>query len=381
VQGPLAILFDRLGPYHVARIAAARALYPIIAIEFGAQTSVYAWERVDAAGRFERHAVIRDGLPEHASSARFAYELWSILDQTRPSVLAVPGWAHRGCLVAIAWARLHGAPVIMMSDSQRDDFARTGWREAVKKAVVYTCRAGFVGGERHAEYLRELGMPAELIVEGYDVVDNEHFARGASAARAEAASLRALLDLPARYFLSSARFLPKKNLDGLLRAFAAYRGRNTEPVHLVVLGDGPLKPELLALVDELQLQPYVHFPGFRQYDELPRYYALAEAFVHASSTEQWGLVVNEAMAAGLPVLVSRSCGCAPELVLEGENGHTFAPDDQQRLACLLAELSASPEDRARMGHRSTEIIRGFSPQTFALQLGRAAELARRRSAV
>ncbi len=85
---------------------------------------------------------------------------------------------------------------------------------------------------------------------------------------------------------------------------------NPEMWDLVLLGDGPLKPTLLKLISSLGLESCVHLPGFKQYDELPVYLGLAETFIHASTTEQWGLVVNEAMASGLPVLVSNRCGCA-----------------------------------------------------------------------
>ena len=80
-------------------------------------------------------------------------------------------------------------------------------------------------------------------------------------------------------------------------------------------------------------------PGFKQYDELPIYYGLAGAFIHASTTEQWGLVVNEAMAAGLPVIVSERCGCAPDLVENGRNGFTFDPYDVDALTHLMLKMA------------------------------------------
>src|SRR5207244_4064698 len=102
-----------------------------------------------------------------------------------------------------------------------------------------------------------------------------------------------------------------KNLPRLLEAFAGYRRLAGDAAwELVLLGDGPLRPELVALLKDLELDGHVLLPGFKQYDELPAYYGLAGAFIHASTTEQWGLVVNEAMASGLPVLVSDRCGCA-----------------------------------------------------------------------
>jgi glycosyltransferase involved in cell wall biosynthesis len=139
----------------------------------------------------------------------------------------------------------------------------------------------------------------------------------------------------------------------------------------VLLGDGPLRETLNAQLSTLNLHPYVHLPGFKRYDELPVYYALANAFVHASTTEQWGLVVNEAVASGLPVIVSDRCGCVPELV--NGNGFTFDPLDEHQLASLLLQMALLPEDeRKRLAEASCKIAENFTPVRFADGLERAA---------
>jgi glycosyltransferase involved in cell wall biosynthesis len=120
----------------------------------------------------------------------------------------------------------------------------------------------------------------------------------------------------------------------------------------------------------------VHLPGFRPYDELPVYYALANAFVHASTTEQWGLVVNEAVASGLPVIVSNRCGCVPELV--NGNGFTFDPTNESELIARLLEMaSLSDEARSQLGDKSYEIAANFAPERFGEGLERAASMALR----
>jgi glycosyltransferase involved in cell wall biosynthesis len=134
---------------------------------------------------------------------------------------------------------------------------------------------------------------------------------------------------------------------------------------LVLLGDGPLKPELERLVAELKLQDSVVMPGFKQYDELPFFYALAGAFIHASTVEQWGLVVNEAMASGLPVLVSNRCGCAQDLVKDGVNGFNFDPYHPEQMAELMFRLSAPQFPLADFGAASRRIITDWSPERFA----------------
>jgi len=115
---------------------------------------------------------------------------------------------------------------------------------------------------------------------------------------------------------------------------------------------------------DLQLEDDVRFPGFAQYDQLPAYYGLASAFVHASVVEQWGLVINEALASGLPVLVSDRCGCVPELVSEGHNGFAFDPLDIEKLAELMARLS-EVSDLGEMGYASRRIISAWSPERFS----------------
>ena len=105
---------------------------------------------------------------------------------------------------------------------------------------------------------------------------------------------------------------------------------------------------------------------------------MASAFVHASTTEQWGLVVNEAMAAGLPVLVSNRCGCAPDLVRDGVNGFTFDPYDVDRLADLMLKVSSDQCDREAMGQASRAIIKDWGPERFADGLMQAVAVARSR---
>src|SRR5204863_8413601 len=110
---------------------------------------------------------------------------------------------------------------------------------------------------------------------------------------------------------------------------------------------------------------------------LPVYYALANAFVNPSKVEQWGLVVNEAMASGLPVMVSNRCGCVPELVREGINGYTFDPGYQRELCQRMTEMSNSPESElTRFGDESRKIVSNFGPERFATGLVQASEVAR-----
>jgi glycosyltransferase involved in cell wall biosynthesis len=268
--------------------------------------------------------------------------------------------------------------MVVLSESSRQDEPRTSWKEAIKRRLVGLYSAALVGGQRHVEYLAELGMPRERVFIGYDVVDNDYFGRRTAEIRNSKFEIRDKRGLPENYFLASARFIEKKNLSSLIEAYAQYRRRSEiavkVPWDLVVLGDGPLRATLNSQLSTLNLNEHVHLPGFKPYDELPVYYALASAFVHASTTEQWGLVVNEAIASGLPVIVSDRCGCVPEVI--NSNGFTFNPTSENELTARLLEMaSLSDEERKRLGDNSYRIAANFAPERFGEGLERAASVA------
>lgn len=359
-----AVLVHRIGPYHAARLAAAGRRGTVVAVELSARSHEYAWDAVETPAGFRRVTVC----PDDAAVGRreLAARLLAVLADLRPGAVFVNGWSGGAAAAAARWCGANRVPAVVMSESAAGDEPRRAWREWVKRQVVRGFSAALVGGTRHREYAVALGVPADRVFDGYDAVDNDHFAGGADRARADSAAVRRRLGLPERYFLASNRFVPKKNLTGLLRAFAAYRrAAGAGGWDLVLLGDGPLRGEVEAEVAAAGLTGAVRLPGFRQYDELPAYYGLAGAFVHASSTEQWGLVVNEAMAAGLPVLVSDRCGCAPDLVRDGDTGFTFPPDDPARLAALMARVAADHAGRDRMGRAAREWVGRWSPERFA----------------
>lgn len=370
----LAVLFARFGPYHVARLRALSDDHDVVAVELSGTNLNYDWEPVAMDGL--THVQLFDGNHRTVDASRLRRQVWTVLAEHAPDAVAVPGWWDPGALAALAWGRRNGVPVVLMSDSTALDAPRVWWREWPKRRVVSLFETALVAGTRHVEYLTGLGMSEDRIWTGYDVVYNNHFAEGADAAREHEDEQRAALGLPDRYVLACGRFVEKKNLERVVEAYAQYRARAENPRSLVIVGDGPRRGALQARVAALDLQEDVYFPGFCQYEELPPYYGLADAFIQASTHEQWGLVVNEAMAAELPVLVSERCGCAPDLVEGGENGVTFDPYDLDEMADALGRIPTSEPRRRQMGRASRDRIAAWTPQTFARNLGAAAERAR-----
>jgi 1,2-diacylglycerol 3-alpha-glucosyltransferase len=382
-----AVVFHRLGPYHWARLETAARQREILAVEAFAEQLTYPWEGISAAASFER-VTLFSGSASPSYNRQLRSRLFDCLDRFQPGVVLVPGWGNLEALAALAWCISRRVPAIVMSESTAWDEKRSWWKEGIKRRLVALYSSALAGGHPHADYLERLGMPPDRVFCGYDAVDNDYFAQKAAPIRSRDPTSRVEQGLPQNYFLASARFIEKKNLTRLLQAYARYlklwrkpdkNGGESAPAvpwSLVLLGDGPLRKTLEAQLTALQLRDRVLLPGFKQYADLPAYYALAGAFIHASAVEQWGLVVNEAMASGLPVLVSNRCGCAADLVREGKNGFTFDPYNIEQLVQLMQQMSAlEPKTRKAMGQESERIVADWGPRRFADGLNGAAQRA------
>ena len=341
----VAILFDNFGPYHIARMLGAIAQLDVVAVEATPRGTEYGWDKPVVPAPLHYLPLAGTG-----TLREIVAELDTKLAPLAPAAIALPGWSSRAAFAALIWARRHKVPAILMSETNGWDFARKPIAEWVKRRIVAHYSAGLVTSDAQARYLVDLGLKEAAIFRGYNAVDNAYFARAA----ADAKMPEGLPDaFRGRYFLTSNRFIEKKNLARLLDAYAAFRrGRSDDPADwpLVLLGDGALRAALEAQRTTLGLERHVLMPGFRQIDELPRFYGTAGAFVHASTTEQWGLVVNEAMASGLPVAISNRCGCAEVLVEDGVTGLLFDPYDTAAITQALNRLTATDAGSAFAAH-------------------------------
>lgn len=369
----IGVLFANYGPYHIAR---TEALYnclkernwQVVGIELARSAAEYPWQNKVTSFPFSIVTLITNQQLEQAKISNLLQQLPTVLNEINPDALVIAGYANPAMLSALAWCLLHRKLAILLSDSKEDDTTRSWWREAFKRWIVKRYKVALVAGKPHKRYLVKLGMAPEAIFLGYDVVGNESF------------HPHKIKHLPKKidrnYFLSSNRFIPKKNIFFLLSAYSAYRQTvGSDAWDLVLCGDGSLRPQIEQHINELEIKDFVHLPGFLQQDELLPHFAHAKCFIHASIQEQWGLVVNEAMAAGLPVLVSNRCGCFEDLIIEGVNGFGFDPENTQELTNLMVKMSSGAVDLQAMGQASLEQIKKFSPDYFAQSLIQAVEYA------
>ncbi len=352
-----AVCFTNFGPYHLARLRALAVRLRaeggrLLAYEIAGQERAYPWARSRQDEPFTWITLFPDRVLESIDPADCRRAIREALERDRPDAVGIVGYARPESMAAARWANRHGCAAILFSESQAIDRPKFWWKELVKRRRIRRFDAALVGGPAHRDYLVQLGMSRGRIALGYNAVDNDYFAREARACRTDPAGRSGLPQAP--YFLSVCRFVPEKNLVRLVQAFASYR-RQSDPRtawDLVLCGDGPAAASVEAAVARSGCLSAIHRPGFVQADALPRWYSHAGAFVLASLSEPWGLVVNEAAASGLPLLVSDRAGCSSTLVPdpEGTTGARFDALDVESITTRLAWMSAlSESDRMQMG--------------------------------
>lgn len=411
-------VFDHFGPYHFARVREVAKLpgWEVSGVELHPRSRTYGWEPLAARnGAFRKISLPTVELRGREERSALRPHLECVMEECKPDVVFVNGWGDFMSLETICWAKKQGVRVVVMSETRRADGVRSWWGEWVKSRIVSLCEAGLCGGESHRRYLGELGLSKDRVALGYNAVDNHFFGSIQNSKReienGWAFGLKEEEPL-GPYFLASNRFVVRKNVGRLIRAYARYcasrvkRGDGGGAWPLVLLGDGELLGELEALCVELGLRTekelysgsagdaeaksqafylkhkipassgLVVFAGFRQVAELRAFYTSAAAFIHPAMAEPWGLVINEAMACGLPVLSSKNVGAAEELVREGVNGFLFDPNDVDEIAALMNRVAdMSPEERSAMGAEARMLIAKWGPERFAQGAEEAAKVA------
>ncbi len=309
-------------------------------------------------------------------SSATADALVRTLDQLQPDAVIIPGYGSPVARAAVRWCRRHRRGAVMIIESQERDAPRRWWKEWAKRRIVRSADTVFCGGTTHAAYAERLGMDRGAIYSGYSAVDNDFWWAAAQSAR------QAPGPLPAPYFVAVGRFIAKKNFAGLVEAFAYFKRQEAHRNwRLVLVGDGPERGHITSILRSRALENDVHLPGYANETETARWLAHAAALVLPSSqAEQWGLVVNEAMATGLPVVVSSACGCVEDLVEDDVTGYRFAAGDSDQLVLALDRIARDADNRQRLGAAALRRIASFSLLNFSRQAMRATIHATERAA-
>jgi glycosyltransferase involved in cell wall biosynthesis len=255
--------------------------------------------------------------------------------------------------------------------TNRDIRSHNRVTEFLKRRFIKHCGAFVVPGKSSLQYVMTYGVLEKDIFTAPNAVDTELFAQRAAAVRQEAERHRRSLQLPPRFFLFVGRLVREKGVFDLLEAYGKLTPELRSLIGLVLVGEGAARAEVARRA--IQIAPgQVRCAGFVQRDQLASYYALAESFVFPSHSDTWGLVVNEAMACGLPVISSDAAGCVADLVQDNWNGRVVRRADVTRLASVMEELGRDSAVLMQMGDHSRERILRYSPAACAAGIAQAA---------
>ncbi|MBA2461680.1 MAG: glycosyltransferase family 4 protein [Actinobacteria bacterium] len=285
--------------------------------------------------------------------------IWPLLGRLRPDVVAVGGWSILATQLAILWCQTHEVPYLLMSDSHLRE-PRPRWTQAVKRAVlprIVPQAAGWlVPGSLALEHLAAYGADAARTAVFPLTVDVGELSARTDALRPERDEARVGLGIAphAVAVLGVGRLVPFKAPDLLVRAVSRARASAPGPLHLVLVGDGPLEAELRELARAEGIA--VTFTGLLEGDDLLRAYVAADVFALLSRRETWGVVVNEAMCAGLPLVLSDAVGAATDLLEPGRNGLLVPAGGLDEAARAIAQLASEPALRRTFGDRSRQLI-------------------------
>jgi glycosyltransferase involved in cell wall biosynthesis len=288
---------------------------------------------------------------------------WKHLNALNPEILIIDGYSYTSSWAGLFWAKKNKRKIILWSSSNEDDRKRIFYKEFLKRFFVKRCDAYNVYGTKSKAYLIKLGAKKDRIFIVGNNTDNAFYYNETMKWKKMRDALCQEYAMPAHNFLYIGRFSEEKNIFTLLDAYNKAIDMSDE-WGLILVGSGPQKR---AIEDYIQKQKIrnVLLPGFQQKSEICKFFAISDVFVLPSVSEPWGLVVNEAMAAGLPVLVSRKCGCYPDIVKDNENGFSFDPFDKNALFNLMLKIVNGETDLEKMGRQSLKIIKDYTPEKAA----------------
>jgi len=363
---------------HLYRLIAANPIVDLSVI-FGSSVGIRAYSDIG----FGRHVVQWDAdllagyqhtflrkADQNNVGGFFDLADWDVLThitRDRYDVLWVHSYTYLTLLLGIAAAKLRGIPV-MIREEQTLLHRRPWWKAAVRSLTLRALFLGATGlaiGSNNRAFFKHYGVPEGRIYLVPYTTDNDEWQREARRLTPTRASIRASFGIRAEspVILFSGKLQSKKQPGMLLEAFRRVRERYL--CTLLLVGTGELEHKLRGTVDSQSI-PDVIFAGFLNRSEISRAYVAADLLVLPSRiNETWGMVVNEAMNFGLPVIVSDKVGCAPDLVENGDNGYVFEHRAVDDLARDLAELVSDSDLRERLGSRSLDRITRWSPQVAA----------------
>lgn len=281
-----------------------------------------------------------------------------------PDTIIIGGYHHFSSLLALLYAKFFHKRCILWCESNKNDqrFYHP-LKEAFKRWFVRNCTQYIVCGKASFEYLVSLGADVKKISIAPNAVDNDYFSQTCARYRETKEVFKVSKGYPEKIILYVGRLIEQKGALDLLKSFQML-AREQSDLGLLLVGSGEEEKKYKDFCRENILKN-VFFAGFVHQEELPLYYAIADIFVLPTHSDPWGLVLNEAMACGLPVISSNAAGAAQDLIISGVNGYIFKKGDIAELTNYLRDILSDEHRRSKMGQASWRMIADYSPSKCA----------------
>lgn len=358
----VAFVWGQFGPYHMDRCeAAGQALHEVAAvvgIEMASASAYYAWSETGAGHHFRKITLFPGRSYNDIGRVRRFWHLVRACVAARARHVFMCHIQLPEHFAAAILLRLTGRRLYVMTESKFDDLPRGAWREVAKKLFYLPYSGALVGGARTADYMRFLGFAPRAIAEGYDSISIDRIRRLAGVPPAPDGT-----PFAERHFTIVARLVGKKNLGLAIDAYRRYRSlAGAAARDLVIFGSGPLEDDLRTRAAGLD---GIRFMGFQQETAIARGLASSLALILPSVEEQWGLVVNEAAAMGVPSLVTDQVGARDSLVRTAVSGFVFEPDNVEGLARVMHRVGADEVEWRRLAEGALAISPAGDAARFA----------------
>ena len=373
------IAFINIGPYHFARLLSASKVasskgFDLKILQVTNNKLEHPWGEIknDLVNNIHTLSLINESSEKSNALKKIPQisqqQVDSYFNLIKPQIIFVPGWSFEISKKIINWSKKNNVRLVLMSETKADDKKRNFFIELFKsKFIIPKFSAAIVGGSIHTKYLINLGMTKESIFSGYDVVDNKFFIEKSKSAKLKKHEILKSFSIPDKpFFIVVCRLIKRKNIKRLIRAYLSYvELYSDDSWNLIICGSGDELIYLKNYVNDLGLEKKVKFLGFINYKKIAELYGLASCFIHPALSEQWGLVINEAAAAGLPLILSKTVGASSELLKDNENGFSIDPHIENEIFDAMKKIhQLTNREIIQMGKISKQIVGEFDSNKF-----------------
>ncbi len=359
------IVLRNIGPYHQSRFESlVNANLKVYAFETRPESKEYLWGLSNSLKYQVIKFPISISREKDISNREIDCFYKKNISLIKPDAIVSVGWADRSYQRLLIYANSKNIPCVVVSDSiikKENNKKRFFLKEILKKIILKGYSSAFVAGKESKDYLLKLGFKDERIFHPWNVIDNKFFENYTIKSKKS----------EYKYFLCVSRFLERKNLFNLIKSFSNYQ-KEGGSWGLKIIGSGDLYVKLKKYVDTIINKEKVEIINWLQINDLVQYYKNASGFILPSYFDNWGLVVNEAIASGLPCIVSKNCGCAVDLIKNNQTGFLFNPNKNDELKiCMKKVDNLTKYEQLKMVSLARSNLNNYDLDIFSKNLKKA----------